>query len=90
MGFRLPLLSIVTIFSTTIERPLFLSKVPAGFSSPADDYMDGKLDLNEHLIKHKAATFFVRVTGESMVGADEKDADADDSLQIMANGLANL
>jgi DNA polymerase V len=62
-------------FSTSIERPLFLSKVPAGFPSPADDYLEGKLDLNEHLIKHKAATFFVRVTGDSMLDAGIHDGD---------------
>jgi DNA polymerase V len=37
--------------------------VPAGFPSPADDYLEGALDLNEYLVKHKAATFFWRVTG---------------------------
>ena len=62
-------------FSTTVERPLFLSKVPAGFPSPADDYVESKLDLNEHLIKHKAATFFVKVTGDSMLGAGIHDGD---------------
>ncbi|MFO0389962.1 MAG: LexA family protein [Alphaproteobacteria bacterium] len=62
-------------FSTSVERPLFLSKVPAGFPSPADDYLEGKLDLNEHLIKQKAATFFVRVTGDSMLGAGIHDGD---------------
>ncbi len=49
--------------------PLFLSAIPAGFPSPADDYIDRKLDLNELLIRHPAATFFVRVAGDSMVGA---------------------
>ena len=62
-------------FSTTLARPLFLSKVPAGFPSPADDYIEGSLDLNQHLIKHKAATFFVRVTGDSMIGAGIHDGD---------------
>lgn len=52
-----------------------MSKVPAGFPSPADDYIEGKLDLNEYLIKHKAATFFVRVTGDSMLGAGIHDDD---------------
>ena len=51
------------------ELPLFLANVPAGFPSPADDYIDRKLDLNEFLIKHPAATFFVRVEGDSMTGA---------------------
>ncbi len=43
--------------------------VSAGFPSPADDYMDKPLDLNEYLIKHPASTFLVRVQGESMLGA---------------------
>jgi len=51
------------------ELPLFLANVPAGFPSPADDYIDRKLDLNEFLIKHPSATFFVRVEGDSMTGA---------------------
>ncbi|MEO5343807.1 MAG: translesion error-prone DNA polymerase V autoproteolytic subunit [Gammaproteobacteria bacterium SHHR-1] len=49
--------------------PLYASKVSAGFPSPADDYLEGALDLNEHLIAHPAATFFVRVSGDSMLGA---------------------
>lgn len=51
------------------RRPLFTATVAAGFPSPADDYIEGHLDLNEHLIKHPAATFFVRVSGDSMQGA---------------------
>lgn len=49
--------------------PLFAERVAAGFPSPADDYLEGQLDLNEYLIQHPAATFFVRVTGDSMIGA---------------------
>lgn len=49
--------------------PLFLEPVSAGFPSPAGDYVEGRLDLNQHLIRHPAATFFVRVTGDSMIGA---------------------
>ena len=49
--------------------PLYASKVQAGFPSPADDYVEGKLDLNEHVIKHPSATFFVRATGDSMLKA---------------------
>lgn len=49
--------------------PLYAARVAAGFPSPADDYIEGKLDLNEHLVKHPAATFFVRVEGDSMIGA---------------------
>ncbi len=49
--------------------PLYASKVAAGFPSPADDYIEAKLDLNQFLIKRPAATFFVRVEGESMINA---------------------
>jgi DNA polymerase V len=52
-----------------LPLPLYLAAVPAGFPSPADDYIDRSLDLNEHLIDHPAATFFVRVSGDSMTGA---------------------
>ena len=48
---------------------LFSSRVQAGFPSPADDYVEGKLDLNRHLIRNPPATFFLRVQGESMLGA---------------------
>lgn len=54
---------------TACNIPLYSAKVAAGFPSPADDYIEAKLDLNEHLVKHPAATFFVRVEGESMIGA---------------------
>ena len=54
--------------STRCALPVFLGRLPAGFPSPADDYIEGRLDLNRHLIKHPAATFFVRVTGDSMIG----------------------
>jgi len=56
-------------FSTKYKQPLFATKVSAGFPSPAGDYEEEKLDLNKYLIKHPAATFFVRVGGDSMEGA---------------------
>lgn len=49
-----------------LNLPIFAESVSAGFPSPADDFIDTKLDLNEHLVKHPAATFFVRVSGNSM------------------------
>jgi len=61
--------------ATDCARPLFVSSVPAGFPSPADDYIEGPLDLNRHLIKHPAATFFVRVSGDSMIVAGIHDGD---------------
>lgn len=42
-----------------LRLPLFGSSVQAGFPSPADDYIEHHLDLNNHLIRHPAATFFV-------------------------------
>jgi DNA polymerase V len=52
-----------------------LPPVKAGFPSPAEDYIEDRLDLNEHLIKHPNATFFVRVSGESMLNAGIQDGD---------------
>ncbi len=54
---------------------LFNAAVPAGFPSPAADYEQDRLDLNKHLVKNPAATFFVRVTGDSMIGAGIHDGD---------------
>ena len=58
-----------------LSRPLFTSRVPAGFPSPAEEYAEGPLDLHHHLIRHPAATFYVRVTGHSMTGAGILDGD---------------
>ncbi len=51
---------------TEVHLPFFLCPVSAGFPSPADDYLDRSLDLNEHLIKNPSATFYVRAAGDSM------------------------
>ena len=51
------------------KLPMYGNKLSAGFPSPADDFLDKKIDLNEHLIKHPAATFFIRVEGDSMIQA---------------------
>ncbi len=45
------------------------SEVSAGFPSPADDYLESPLNLHDLLVRHPAATFFVRVSGQSMAGA---------------------
>lgn len=68
-----------------VKCPLFVSKISAGFPSPADDFLDKNLDLNQHLIKHPAATFFVRVSGDSMTGAGINNNDiliVDRSLEL--------
>jgi len=51
-----------------IPLPLFLSKIRAGFPSPADDHLDKTLDLNDLMISNPPATFFVKVEGDSMTG----------------------
>ena len=65
-------------FSLTSERlkiPLLSDSVSAGFPSPADDYTEENIDLNEHLISNPFSTFFLRVKGESMLNAGIKDKD---------------
>jgi len=57
------------------KLPLYDCSVSAGFPSPADDHMDLKIDLNEHLIQHPTATFFVRVAGDSMTGVGIEEGD---------------
>ena len=55
--------------------PLYLAPVEAGFPSPAEDYLDRRLDLHQHLVRNEAATFFLRAHGESMLGAGIHDGD---------------
>jgi DNA polymerase V len=55
----------------------YAAKVPAGFPSPADDYIEDVLDFNAHLVRqgHEEATFVVRASGWSMIGAGIHDGD---------------
>ncbi|HOQ04188.1 MAG TPA: translesion error-prone DNA polymerase V autoproteolytic subunit [Anaerohalosphaeraceae bacterium] len=55
--------------------PVFTARIRAGFPSPAADYEENKLDLNQYLVKNPPATFFVRVSGDSMEGAGIHDGD---------------
>ena len=55
--------------------PLLNDSVSAGFPSPADDYTEENIDLNEHLISNPFSTFFLRVKGDSMIDAGIKDKD---------------
>ena len=68
-------------------RALFVDgKVPAGFPSPADDYLQKALDLRELLIENETATFFVRSSGDSMIGFGINDGDllvVDRSLTVL-------
>lgn len=58
-----------------LNLPLAGERVAAGFPSPADDYVEVGIDLNEQLIRHPTSTFFLRVSGESMTGAGIHDGD---------------
>ncbi len=76
--------------SSSLPLPLFITAVQAGFPSPAEDYLDKTLDLNELLISHPAATFFVRVAGDSMQGAGIFSGDTlvvDRSLEATDNKI---
>ena len=64
------IISIINIGNNKkVITPLFLDSVSAGFPSPATDYLENKLDLNEYLVKHPAATFIVKASGVSMAEA---------------------
>jgi DNA polymerase V len=70
--------------ASPIVLPLFMNPVSAGFPSPADNSIENFLDIAEHLIKRPAATFFVRVSGDSMLPAGIHSGDllvVDRSLQ---------
>lgn len=54
---------------STVSRPLYASRPAAGFPAPGDDEVEKPVDLNDLLIDHPDATFFVRVEGDSMEGA---------------------
>ena len=58
-----------------LRLPLIGGRVEAGFPSPADDFIDRSLDLNEQLVANPSATFFVRASGHSMTGAGIHDGD---------------
>ena len=65
--------------------PLYENSVSAGFPSPAEDFMDLDLNLQEYLIQHPSATFCVRVTGDSMLKAGISSGDVmivDRSLEV--------
>lgn len=68
------------------HQPLLRRAVPAGFLSPADDYVERCPNLDERLMEHKESTFFMRVAGDSMCGVGISDGDllmVDRSLSAM-------
>ncbi len=58
-----------------LALPFYLHRISAGFPSPADDYLETSLDLNSLLVRNPAATFMVRVSGDSMTGVGIHDGD---------------
>lgn len=62
-------------FGSMVNIPLCGSSVQAGFPSPAEDYLEDSLDLNEYLVSNKDSTFFVRVSGDSMINAGIRAGD---------------
>ncbi|WP_316390203.1 translesion error-prone DNA polymerase V autoproteolytic subunit [Citrobacter farmeri] len=58
-----------------IAVPLFSDRVPCGFPSPATDYVEQRIDLNELLVQHPSSTYFVKTAGDSMIDAGISDGD---------------
>lgn len=58
-----------------LTLPMFLEHVPAGFPSPAADYIEDRINLNSELIRHPESTYLLRVEGSSMIDANIFDGD---------------
>lgn len=70
-----------------VGAPVFLCPVPAGWPSPAEDYVEENLDLHRHVVRNEPATFFFHASGDSMLGAGIHDGDilvVDRSLQAVS------
>jgi DNA polymerase V len=76
VSFRVSLRIFKPDFSTCAILPLYLSRVCAGFPSPADDFIDQEIDLNRQLIRNPLATFIVHAEGDSMEGCGIYSGDA--------------
>ena len=73
--------------------PIILQKVSAGFPSPATDYIEDQINLNDELIKNKASTFLIRVQGDSMIDHKISEGDVlivDRSLSLKKNSICVL
>ena len=85
----------VTIYAIPLsclnaKIPLVKSSISAGFPSPADDYIEAKLSLDDLIIKNRSSTFFVKVQGDSMKNASISDGDilvVDRSQKATANKI---
>ena len=72
--FLVVVMQFLSVLISNLRLPLILNRVPAGFPSPAEDFVEGSLDLNDY-IEHPAATYFVKAEGDSMIGAGIYDGD---------------
>jgi len=64
------------LHSTSLQEiPFFSCRIAAGFASPADDHLDNPIDLNKLMVPKPAATFMLKVEGDSMIGAGIFDGD---------------
>lgn len=69
----------------SVSIPLYSSKVRAGFPSPADDYIENQLDMNEYLVRNPSSTFLLKVQGDSMIDAGIHEGDVlvvDRSMEV--------
>lgn len=76
---------------TNLELPFVSNGISAGFPSPALDFIDLSIDMNKHLVKHPSATYYGRVSGNSMKDAGIFDGDLlviDKSLEAEDNKIA--
>ena len=74
----------------SLNLPYFQNGVSAGFPSPAEDHIDSKIDLNQLLIEHPSATYYIRVNGDSMLDAGILNGDlliVDRSLEVINNSI---
>ena len=70
--------------------PYVLSRISAGFPSPADDYIENNLSISELLIKNQLSTFLMKASGESMIEAGINDGDilvVDRSLEARSRDI---
>lgn len=72
---RVEVIAPASLSGSHAVAPLYLSRIAAGFPSPADDYVESALDLNAYMVRNPAATFMVKVSGDSMIGAGIADGD---------------
>ena len=90
---RVPVMQLIipSQSDTTSPLPLFMERVPCGFPSPAQDYIEDSLDLNKLVISHPSATYFIKVSGDSMLAAGISHGDllvVDRSLSAVHGDIA--